>query len=155
MSSPEQLDDYIHVSNPSVWMVLGAILLLIVAGIVWASVGTIAETAPAAVVSDGDSTVVCYVDQNRASEVSAGDELQVETSSGTVTGIVTAILDTPLASSSVIESEVTLTASDVLTSSSWVIELEASVDGLETGAYEATVVTAAYHPMALLFGESE
>lgn len=32
--SPEQLDDYIRVSNPGVWMVLGAVLLLLLAGFI-------------------------------------------------------------------------------------------------------------------------
>ena len=37
--SPEQLDDYIRVSNPGVWMVLGAVLLLWLAGVIWACCG--------------------------------------------------------------------------------------------------------------------
>ena len=35
MSSPEKLNDYIKVSNPSVWVILGAIAVLLIAVVVW------------------------------------------------------------------------------------------------------------------------
>ena len=35
MSSPEKLNDYIRVSNPSVWIILSAIAILLIAAIVW------------------------------------------------------------------------------------------------------------------------
>jgi len=35
MSSPDKLNDYIRVSNPSVWIVLCAIAVLLVAAVVW------------------------------------------------------------------------------------------------------------------------
>lgn len=35
MSSPEKLNDYIKVSNPSVWVILGAIAVLLISIIVW------------------------------------------------------------------------------------------------------------------------
>ena len=35
MSSPEQLNDYIKVSNPSIWIILGAIAVILAAFIFW------------------------------------------------------------------------------------------------------------------------
>ena len=35
ISSPEKLNDYIKVSNPSVWIILGAVAVLLVAVIIW------------------------------------------------------------------------------------------------------------------------
>jgi len=35
MSSPEKLNDYIKISNPSIWIVLGAIAVMLVATLVW------------------------------------------------------------------------------------------------------------------------
>lgn len=46
MSSPEDLNDYIHVARPSVWVVLGAIVALLVGAIVWAVLGRIDGVAP-------------------------------------------------------------------------------------------------------------
>ena len=41
MSSPEKLNDYIKVSNPSVWIILGAIAAILIAVIIW---GVLYET---------------------------------------------------------------------------------------------------------------
>ena len=35
ISSPEQLNDYLRVTNPTVWVVLGAVILLLLGVIVW------------------------------------------------------------------------------------------------------------------------
>lgn len=41
VSSPEQLNDYIRVTRPSVWLVLAAVILLLAGIIVWSIVGTV------------------------------------------------------------------------------------------------------------------
>ena len=38
ISSPEQLDDYLKVSTPSLWIVLAAVIALLVGIVVWANV---------------------------------------------------------------------------------------------------------------------
>jgi hypothetical protein len=43
ISSPERLNDYIRVSNPSVWIVLAAVAVLLAAAAVW---GCTAEITP-------------------------------------------------------------------------------------------------------------
>ena len=39
VSSPEQLNDYIRVSTPAVWLVLAAIVLFLTGVIVWGCLG--------------------------------------------------------------------------------------------------------------------
>ena len=41
VTSPEQLNDYIMVTTPSVWIILAATLILIVGTLVWAVFGKI------------------------------------------------------------------------------------------------------------------
>lgn len=41
ITSPEQLNDYIKVTTPSVWLVLIAILLLLGGGLVWGVFGKV------------------------------------------------------------------------------------------------------------------
>ena len=41
VTSPEQLDDYIKVTTPSVWIILAATLILIIGVLVWAVFGKI------------------------------------------------------------------------------------------------------------------
>lgn len=36
ISSPEQVDDYIRVTTPGMWLLVAAILVLLTAGIIWA-----------------------------------------------------------------------------------------------------------------------
>ena len=71
VSSPERLDDYIKVSNPSVWMILGAIVLILVAGGVWACFGTLEDVQPGVLVVE-DGAGVCYVDQALSDDLDAG-----------------------------------------------------------------------------------
>ena len=59
MSTPEDLTDYLKVTNPGVWAVLAAIVLLLVGLLVWACVGTLETKATAVVVvKDGAANVV-------------------------------------------------------------------------------------------------
>lgn len=44
ITSPEKLNDYIHVTSPSIWMALGAIIVLLVGALVWATFGNIYTT---------------------------------------------------------------------------------------------------------------
>ena len=41
VTSPEELNDYIHVTSPSVWIVLAAIVLLLAGMIVWSIFGKV------------------------------------------------------------------------------------------------------------------
>ena len=41
ISSPEALDDYLHVTTPSVWLILIAIIMLLVGMLIWSHVATI------------------------------------------------------------------------------------------------------------------
>ena len=43
ISSPEELNDYIRVTSPPVWIVLLAIVILLVGLLTWASLGTVEE----------------------------------------------------------------------------------------------------------------
>lgn len=41
VSSPEQLDDYLRVTTPSVWLVLLALVILLVGILAWSVFGTV------------------------------------------------------------------------------------------------------------------
>lgn len=71
ISSPEQLNDYIRVANPSVWLILGAVLALVVGGLVWSVFGRLNTTLPVCAVSDG-GTALCYLSEENAEKAQAG-----------------------------------------------------------------------------------
>lgn len=59
ISSPEQLTDYLRVTNPGIWAVLAAVILLLAGLFAWSTVGTLETTADATVVvSDSSARVI-------------------------------------------------------------------------------------------------
>ncbi|MCR5302411.1 MAG: hypothetical protein K6E49_08230 [Lachnospiraceae bacterium] len=59
ISSPEQLKDYLKVTNPGVWLVLAAVIVLMAGIFVWAATGNMETTVAATViVTDHDAKVV-------------------------------------------------------------------------------------------------
>ena len=57
VSSPEQLEDYIGVTSPGMWMVMGAVVLLLAGVCVWGIFGRLDTVIKApAVVKDGTIT---------------------------------------------------------------------------------------------------
>ncbi len=152
IQSPDELNDYIHVSNPSVWMILGAIVLLLAGLLVWASVGTIEETSPGAlVVRDGVAT--CYVAQGRSGEVAPGDAVRVEGSAGSqvASGVIMGVADQPVATAALAQAVGAVLGEDVFGTAAWAAEYSVSGDIAE-GVYYVEVVTESYHPIALLLG---
>ena len=62
VSSPEHLSDYLRVTNPGVWVVLAAVILLLAGLLVWASVGTLETTAEAGIVVEDHTARVWLID---------------------------------------------------------------------------------------------
>ena len=59
INSPEQLHDYMKVTNPGIWIIFAVVILLLVGMFAWASVGKLETTANAmAVIENGTATVM-------------------------------------------------------------------------------------------------
>lgn len=71
VNSPEQLNDYIRVSNPSVWMLLSAVIVLLVGVCVWGIFGHLDTTVDTVGVCL-DGTVTCYINEADISDISEG-----------------------------------------------------------------------------------
>ena len=50
ISSPEQLNDYLHVTNPGIWAILTAVIILLAGVFVWSCTGTLETKSPASMV---------------------------------------------------------------------------------------------------------
>lgn len=69
ISSPEQMNDYIRVSNPSVWMILAAVIVLLAGVFVWGLLGRLDSTfQTGGVCKDGSLTV--YVSEENFAKIS-------------------------------------------------------------------------------------
>lgn len=76
MSSPEQLDAYIRVANPSVWMILLAIMTLLVGFCVWGVVGHLDTTVSGVAVSENEK-VMLYVKEADIAAVGEGMSVKI------------------------------------------------------------------------------
>lgn len=71
VSSPEQLNDYIRVSNPSIWMLLAAVIILLFGVCVWGVFGRLDTKLACVCISDGAFSVV-YVRESERADVAEG-----------------------------------------------------------------------------------
>lgn len=73
LRSPDDLELYIHVTSPSVWMTLIACVALLMGLLAWGVFGSVTTTvgATGAVV---DGSAVCYLAADNAAKVHKGDE---------------------------------------------------------------------------------
>lgn len=83
VKSPESLDDYIRVSNPSVWLILIAITVLLVGACIWGAFGNIESTVEVRGLASG-GVVTCTVDKDG---VEVGMPVRIGDTEGSVTAV--------------------------------------------------------------------
>ena len=156
-SSPEKLNDYIQVSNPSSWMVLGAALALLIGLLVWGFFGEITNnTSFTGVVRDGK--LQCYVGSAVSASLAKDLEVTVSpmsdaTAAQSTKARVISIADRPLSyaeASALVDGDYLLA---VLGVSNWNIAVEISPDEplYEDMVYTIVAVTDVQRPIDLVF----
>lgn len=144
VAAPDRLDDYIKVSNPSVWLLLGAICAFLVGVGIWCVFGNIADVQPGLLrVENGVAT--CYLDQTHATKLGAGDRVEA---SG-VAGTVAAVDQQPLPTSALTGDELAI----INPSSSWVACATVAID-MPDGDYAVNVTVEEYKPLDLLMNRA-
>ena len=143
MSSPEQLNDYIKVTNPGVWMVLAAIVILLIGVCGWGVFGTLETKLSVAAVSQDGQTLLYVKEDNMASvqenmSVYIGDEIYK----------VTSVSAQPVAVTEEISEYARHTGE--LSIGEWVYIVQ--IDGnMPDGAYKAQIVTDSVSPLYFVF----
>ena len=143
VENPEQLNDYLKVTSPGVWMLLGAVIVLLAGVVIWGFFGRIDATTSAAVVSQNGDTF-CLVPQealqgvieNKTVRVN-GQDLVLEPSVLTPE-VVTETMDVYVILAG------NLSVGDIVYS----IPL---AEPLEEGVYTGTLVTETLSPVSLFF----
>ena len=77
VSSPEQLEDYIGVTSPGMWMVMGAVALLLAGVCVWGIFGRL-DTVIKAPAGVKDGTIFCYIREADREQIAAGMEVEIK-----------------------------------------------------------------------------
>ena len=87
ITSPESLGDYLHVTNPSVWMILAAVIVLLVGLLVWASTANIDSYAYGTAQVENGNMRISFDDPQAAGNVESGLTVVVGETQSTVTGV--------------------------------------------------------------------
>lgn len=77
VKSPEQLNDYIRVPNPSVWLILAAIIILLVGICVWGVFGKL-DTKVLTAGTCTNGTMTCYVGSEDIRQITGDMKITVE-----------------------------------------------------------------------------
>ena len=71
IKSPENLDDYIRVSNPPIWLFLASIIILLVGVCIWSIFGYV-DTSVQAIIYKEDGVIECIVPAEKINAVKSG-----------------------------------------------------------------------------------
>lgn len=142
IESPEVLNDYLRVTSPGIWLILGGIILFLTGVCIWGIFGHIDSTMNTAVVSqDGD--VVCLVPEKAISGVLENPSVKIDNKDYTL-------------KPSTLEPEIITEDTDIYVILAGDLELgqivyRIPVDAaLEEGTYSGKVVTEKLTPVSLL-----
>jgi len=138
INSPEQLNDYIKVANPSIWIVLAAVVILLVGICTWGIFGSIDSVVRSvAVVKDGQMT--CFLSEKDLGEVAVNQIINVEGEQYTITEID----KVPVCAGEVLDSwALHLSGYD---QEQWIYKINIETN-LDDGVYNADIKTESIHP---------
>ena len=143
ISSPEQLNEYIRVSNPGIWLLLSAVIIFLIGVGIWIVFGNIESTIPVCAVSS-DGKTVCYIREADIKDCNEGDKISVNGQSA-VLGPISAEPET------VDESFADYTIHlGNLTEGEWVFSVPVNVT-LPDGIYAAEIVAENVSPLSFIF----
>ena len=77
VSSPDQLNDYVRVSNPGVWMILAAVIILLAGVFTWGVLGRL-DTKLDTAGTCRDGVLTCYVADGDIDKIKEGMEITAE-----------------------------------------------------------------------------
>ena len=77
VSSPEQLQDYLHVTSPAIWVVLAAVILILASLFVWSSVTAVESYAAGTAEVRGGVLTLTFDDAEKAAHVEVGMNVKV------------------------------------------------------------------------------
>ena len=142
ISSPEQLNTYVRVSTPSVWLLLSAIVVLLIGICLWGVFGHMDTVLSVAAVSEAGEAMA-YVHAADVQKISADTIVKI----GEVEGKVLSISTEPVA----VDEEFTEYMRHVggLQEGEWVFEAQLEAD-CPDGVYAAQIIVDSVAPMSFV-----
>lgn len=142
ISSPEQLNDYVRVSNPSVWMILAAVVFILAGVCVWGIFGRL-DTVIDTVGVCRDGKLTCYVADEDIKTVKTGMKISVNGGDYEISGIA----KTPIEVDENFDSYAMYVGE--LKEGEWVYEVTAKAP-IESGTYNAKIITNSVSPISFV-----
>ena len=87
----EPLDDYIRVTRPSIWLILGTVAVIVICGLAWGVLGYVPTTLTKSFVSTGDA-YISFFPPEEAAIITTGLTVDVDGNPGTVSKVDTQTL---------------------------------------------------------------
>ena len=145
VSSPEQLNDYIRVSNPSVWMTLAAIIVLLAGVCVWGAFGRLETKVSAAALAE-NGRIVCFAKEADVAKIESGMCVRIGENAFTVQQVSAS----PIAVGQDENFSEYLLHVGGLQVGEWVYEVVLSGE-LADGVYAAEIVVDSVSPLSFVF----
>ena len=143
VNSPEQLNEYIRVAAPGVWLVLVGMALLLAGFVVWGIFGKL-ETAKNVEVVSSEGKLVCYINTDNADAISEGMTVTVDG----YRGVVLSVSDMPVELSD--DTDPYLLFIGGYSAGDFAYTADIAVDGLPDGVYNARVITESISPISFI-----
>ena len=139
ISSPEQMNDYIRVSNPAVWMILAAIVVLLAGVCVWGVFGRLDTTVETGgICADGRLTV--YIGEQDIADIGTETLVSVDGTEYAVASVAAA----PVRLDGTNDYLLHLTG---LSAGDWAYPLEVNAPTLADGIHAVSVITERVKPL--------
>lgn len=144
ISSPEQLNDYIRVANPNVWMILVAIMILLLGVCVWGVFGKLDTVVTTGAVTENGCTI-CYVKESSISSIEIGMPVIINNEEYSITEIAAQPVQTDESFSDY------LLHTGSFSDGEWVYGLTLdSACGQDGAVYKAEIITESVAPMSFV-----
>ena len=89
LSNPEQLNEYLHVTNPSIWMILGAVVLILLSLFVWSYFTSVKSYAYGTGTQNNGVLTISFDNQQTGRKVQVGMEVSIGELESTVSSVAT------------------------------------------------------------------
>ncbi|MBR4455153.1 MAG: hypothetical protein IKS32_02900 [Solobacterium sp.] len=141
-TTPEQLNDYIRVSNPSIYLILFGVIVFLVSVVIWGMTGTInSHVTVHAIVDDG--SLRAYIPEIQTADLKQTSTIMLNGIEYGISGI-----SEPAKASSILTDEELVRCQ--LEPSEIVVTVTAGVEGLADGTYLADVIMVKMRPADLV-----
>ncbi|MBO5551379.1 MAG: hypothetical protein J5966_05415 [Lachnospiraceae bacterium] len=145
ISGPEQMNDYIRVIGPSIWLVLIAVIVMLLGIIVWGVFGRL-QTSAESVAFVEDKLAVCYVSKTIADEVDKEDDMLI----GGQAAKIDSVSSVPVQASGVYDER---TLEDLGMSGFEMIYAITATTDVPDGSYKAELIVEKIQPLSFITGD--